>query len=130
MESVKMFKFKDDEFQGKQEFFKNEEFDVKEKILVAKKAIYKKAVHAWAERGLPMLDLGNGYGLTIVAKAGEYGTIQLFRFGINQAITNQTYTPVKKEYITKEVKPKKLEPVKFEVKTEVKEKNLFEFEGD
>lgn len=92
------------------------------RVLVGQKSTHKMAIHAWAEGGLELLDLGNGYGLQIICDGGNFPTVQLWKYAINQQPKQQTW--VKKVFAKKPVEPKKTpknETPKFEHKTEVKE---------
>lgn len=96
-----------------------------EKVLVAKKSTIEGAMHGWASNGLPMLDLGNGYGLQIIAHepttdGKKWRTIQLYKYAIDSQPANQTYIRTKVKYI----KPEKKEKEKIEF-TENKTKTLF-----
>jgi hypothetical protein len=83
-------------------------------VLVAQKVAFKGALHGWAANGLPMLDLGNGYGLQIVADESDYRTIQLHKYAINQQPRQQTFIRTKTKII-KEVKKQKPKPVEIKL---------------
>jgi len=95
-----------------------------ERVLIASKVSAKGAMHGWAENGLPLLDLGNGYGLRIVSDNSNFRTIELYKYAIDVKPRQQTWIRTKKQVVTKEVvaKPKK-DTVKFD--TQVEQKSLF-----
>jgi len=97
------------------------------KVLVAKKKIHKGQVHAWAEGGLPMLNLGYGYGLQIIADGSNFLTIQLFKHAIDEKVEQQTWARVKKVIVKKEVKvkPKKEPKPKIEFNIDEQQTELF-----
>jgi hypothetical protein len=65
------------------------------RVLVAQTSTHKMAIHAWAEGGLELLDLKNGYGLQIICDGGQYPTIQLWKYAINEKPKQQTWVKQK-----------------------------------
>jgi len=94
---------------------------VMKSVLVAKLQYHKGAMHGWVANGLPMLDLGNGYGLQIIADETQFRTIQLFKYGLDEKPIQQTYIRTKTKVI-KEIKKQKELPKQIvlgETETEV-----------
>ena len=78
-----------------------------QKVLIAQKVVHEGAMHGWASNGLTMLDLGNGYGLQIIASAPtatkqSWRTIQLFRYAIDTQPKSQTWTRTKTKFIQRQ----------------------------
>lgn len=96
----------------------------KDRVLIASKIANKGAMHGWAENGLPLLDLGNGYGLKIVSDESNFRTVELYQYAINTKPRQQTWIRTKKQVVTKEV-PMKPTLKKVEFETKVEQKNLF-----
>ena len=93
-------------------------------LVAAKSSVHRMGIHAWAEGGLELLDLGNGYGLQIIADGSNYVTVQLWKYAINQVPKQQTWVKRVFQKSTAPVKTKpekKNETPKFEHKAEVKE---------
>lgn len=107
-----------------------EDHDQTERILVAQKSVHKGAMHGYAENGLELLDLGNGYGLNIVRDSSDYLTVQIFHYALNKQPRNQTYTRKQRVVVNAEPRVRnKSEPKGvIEVKKESEKKDLFSFD--
>lgn len=99
-----------------------------DRVMIGTKVVHKMAIHAWAEGGLVLLDLGNGYGLEIVHDGKDYPTIQLWHYAINCVPKQQTWVKQKTIYQKalpkpelKQPKAKKETQIKFEHKSDVLE---------
>lgn len=79
------------------------------KILVAKKSVFKGFLFGQIGYGGGEIDLGNGYGLQVVATGEDWRTIQLFKYAIDATVEKKNWSKPVVKYEKKPEPAKKVE---------------------
>lgn len=85
------------------------------KILVAKKNLHKGYLYGAVSNGGAEIDLGNGYGLQIIATGDSFCVAQLYHYAMDAAVEKQSWQKSKTVVVNGKQNDKK-EPTKVQEK--------------